>query len=1332
MNISSTWWKTAACAAILCAFPALSKAQEIVIEETQNWDFLHPMGTLPPRADSTADPNFTTTWFLPQAQFLTDYDGPSFTAGTIGDPLIPSSADSGPAPGPFSYGGVDAIFPLTELTLPASGKRFASYYRTTFTVPAGGLIDPTFRMVCDDGAYLYLDGTLIATVNITDGVADTYTSLATDPTNAEVIFEFPTRTTGLKPGGSPDDVKVIVAVPALAAGNHTLAVSVHNNAATSSDMGMQLELSALLPSTTTIHAVVGSAVRDLKGTPTNLDDDEFSFQVILDGNKTGATWTSDGPVASGAYGVPVTMGPFSASGPAFVNFTASADPSAQTEVIVDPPTALTTIVNYNQTWKLMNPLAGVLPPRPGGGADVDFETTWFLNESNFVTQYNGPTFGSGGVTGSYEALTGPGPFAVGGVDGIAAGRPVGAVGTVPTLPASGNRRGMYFRTTFTTTQPIGLVTLDLLCDDGAYIYLDGNLVAQENMLDPENYSALAVGARDENLITTIDLSQPPGGNVVATVAGLAPGVHTLAVSLHQNALTSSDLGVALKVSGVVSVGQPVIEAVVSDILRNESGTPGVLEDDTFSFKVTVNGSNAGTSWTSNSTPATGNYGVATTFGPYPVINGNRTVNFSATSSPATATSVTVLPPTSTISAAVSGIARNDNSTPTDPSDDTLTFNVLVTGTFLTPEWLSSVALPASGSYGVPTLFGPFPANVPQTVTITDSGDSSKAVSFTIQPPRYIPLAEMVPYSQTWKVMNPQLAVVPDGPGGFDDNFDTTWYLKESDFLTQYNGPNFGSGGVAGNYEAIQGPGPFAVGGIDGLAAGTTIGPVGTTVTLPATDNRYTSYYRTTFTTAQVIDNIMFNLLCDDGVFIYLDGVLVAKENMPAGDSFNALASGPRSEFIVNTIDLSANPGGNVVTRMPSLPAGTHTLAVSLHQNAATSTDLGLALTFFGRVSTGVSVTAALGTVTRDLNNTVTTADDTFSFPVTVNAISGGAAGWISNGLPANGSYGVATTYGPLPVSDSPKSLTFKDSVDDLARATVIATPPPIFGLTSFNGTVAPITPVLPVPATWTSNSGAISHSTSVGVAAPGSTLSMQPVDLSGVSGPVLFQMDLTLADTSATTNFELTDTVLVELVLNNGAGEQRVNLITPWDFNGDGALNGFNAADAAAYNLDKFQDELNGGGVNAEASVNHTFALSSVIPDGILSAQAVVTVVALGGSESVTVSNVTFIPYIQPDLTDTDHDGQTDASEAIAGTDPNNASDVLNITGITRRGAEYDIVFPSKNNRNYRLEVSTRLTGGWVPLGDLMSGTGGNISATVPELIVPGATGFFYRLRVVP
>src|SRR5262245_16050667 len=76
--------------------------------------------------------------------------------------------------------------------------------------------------------------------------------------------------------------------------------------------------------------------------------------------------------------------------------------------------AQTTLIDWNHSWNYMHPM-GAMPDRPGGGADPDFDTTWFLKAADFAAQYDGPTIGppqAAGVPGtpaSYDHGAGPGP-----------------------------------------------------------------------------------------------------------------------------------------------------------------------------------------------------------------------------------------------------------------------------------------------------------------------------------------------------------------------------------------------------------------------------------------------------------------------------------------------------------------------------------------------------------------------------------------------------------------------------------------------------------------------------------------------------------------------------------------------------------------------------------------------------------------------------------------------------------------------------------------------------------------------------------------------------------
>jgi len=95
----------------------------------------------------------------------------------------------------------------------------------------------------------------------------------------------------------------------------------------------------------------------------------------------------------------------------------------------------------------------------------------------------------------------------------------------------------YFRKTFTIApgaQVIGL-SANLLRDDGAVIYLNGTEIGRSNMPSgPVNYlteSATAVGGADETTFFPLTLPYD----------AIVEGVNTVAVSIHQQATTSSDL-----------------------------------------------------------------------------------------------------------------------------------------------------------------------------------------------------------------------------------------------------------------------------------------------------------------------------------------------------------------------------------------------------------------------------------------------------------------------------------------------------------------------------------------------------------------------------------------------------------------------------------------------------------------------------------------------------------------------------------------------------------------------------------------------------------------------
>lgn len=103
----------------------------------------------------------------------------------------------------------------------------------------------------------------------------------------------------------------------------------------------------------------------------------------------------------------------------------------------------------------------------------------------------------------------------------------------------------YFRRTFTVTDPatIATVTVNLLRDDGAVVYLNGTEVARSNMpsgtISSSTLASTAVAGADETRWFPFSVNP----------ALLVAGSNTLAVEVHQSAASSSDLSFNLSLEG---------------------------------------------------------------------------------------------------------------------------------------------------------------------------------------------------------------------------------------------------------------------------------------------------------------------------------------------------------------------------------------------------------------------------------------------------------------------------------------------------------------------------------------------------------------------------------------------------------------------------------------------------------------------------------------------------------------------------------------------------------------------------------------------------------------
>jgi hypothetical protein len=235
--------------------------------------------------------------------------------------------------------------------------------------------------------------------------------------------------------------------------------------------------------------------------------------------------------------------------------------------------------------------------------------------------------------------------------------------------------------------------------------------------------------------------------------------------------------------------------------------------------------------------------------------------------------------------------------------------------------------------------------------------------------------DLIPFGSTWDYMHPTNNV---DPADADADFDTTWFLGAADFAASYNGPPFGANPAVNGPPVDSGSGAAPIGyGVIGTIDA-NLGGFVTMLSTPTSGERGSAYFRHNFTVAVDVDNIAIEIIADDGAVIYLDGVELTRKNFAGPDTFAA----PSSTFGIET-DTSLLRG-----RLGGLAAGSHTLAMSVHQLSTTSSDLGfdLRLSDEGFVDPPLGLTAFDGGgastpffATGDLGSWV--SDDAFSIAV---------------------------------------------------------------------------------------------------------------------------------------------------------------------------------------------------------------------------------------------------------------------------------------------------------------------------------------------------------------
>jgi chitodextrinase len=267
-----------------------------------------------------------------------------------------------------------------------------------------------------------------------------------------------------------------------------------------------------------------------------------------------------------------------------------------------------------------------------------------------------------------------------------------------------------------------------------------------------------------------------------------------------------------------------------------------------------------------------------------------------------------------------------------------------------------------------------------------------------------------------------------------------------------NGSNQGTAWRATTFDDGAWPsGPAQLGYGDGDEA--TVVPFG-----PDPNNKYmTTYFRRQISIANpsALTNVNLTLLRDDGAIVYVNGVEVARSNMPAGNVTNTTAASTNVEGAAETALF------NFTVPPARFVAGTNTIAVEVHQNYRSSSDVSFDL--------GLSTGRQLGPGTPANLRTTSVTDATVG--LAWDAPAGTITGYrvLRDGTAiANPTGTTFTDTGLTSAQTYSYSVTaLNGTLESSATAPLVVTTPDVVAPTAPSALTAPTVTASSVALTWT-------------------------------------------------------------------------------------------------------------------------------------------------------------------------------------------------------------------------------------------------------------------------
>ena len=760
-----------------------------------------------------------------------------------------------------------------------------------------------------------------------------------------------------------------------------------------------------------IDAVTSNIVCSDNNTPSDPTDDTYTFDLTVTGVNNGASWNADDPNnTTGAYGGTVNFGPYDIGG-GDLNFTITDidDTGCTTDVMVTAP------ATCSDACEIEAVVGNILCDDNNTPTDPSDDT--FTFDVTVTGDNNGASWTANDpntTTGTYGGTVSFGPYDINGEDLnfiITDINDTGCISNViVTAPAS-----------CSGTCSIGNTVADIICDD--------NNTPNDSSDDTFTFMVTVTGSNTGVSWTADDLNNTTGTYGAAVSFGpydISGGDLNFTITDIDDSGCTTDVMVTAPDTCSDACD---IESITADIICDDNNTPTDPSDDTFIFTVTVTGSNTGASWTADDPNNTiGTYGAAESFGPYDISDGDLTFTITDIDDAGCTTDVMVMAPATCsdlceIDASVNNILCDDNGTPTDPSDDTFTFELTITGENTGASWTADDPNGTSGSYVGITSFGPYDiSNGNLVITIKDNVDSGCETEITVTPP--MSCSDLCILDAIVSNIQCDNNGTPNDSNDDVFTFDVEVSSQNSGNTMTANDPN----STSGNYGEVVSFGPYSIAGGDlSFSISDDVDP---TCSVDIMVSAPTACSNECQITTQVS-----SILCNDN----------GTPNDPTDDTFTFVATvigdNTSTSWIADDPNgTTGNYGDNVIIGPYDISNGDLSFVISDQSDPTCQTDVNVSAPSL------CSGTCSIGNMVSNLecndNGTPTNPDDdTFTFDVFVTG-SNTSAGWTaSDANSTSGDYDTGTSLGPFNISNGDVSFDITDNDDPDCITNVLVMPP---------------------------------------------------------------------------------------------------------------------------------------------------------------------------------------------------------------------------------------------------------------------------------------------------